>query len=445
MRGDTLPDPPPPDRRAQAAWMSYDWANSAFPTVVVTFIFPAYYAKAIASDDVGGSSEWAFAISLSMLVVAVISPFLGAAADALGRIKPWVLVFTVVTVAGTAALWFTGPGSASAVWFLVAVGIANIGFESGTVFYNALLPRIAPPALLGRISGWAWALGYAGGLICLALALVLLVRPDPPLFPLDRATAEHVRATALLVAAWIALFSVPFFLLTPDRPVSAMPLGLALRQGARTVVATVRQLPRHRNVAIYLLGHMIYTDGLNTLFSIGGLYAAVTLGLGFDDVLLFGIAMNISAGIGAFAFAWIDDWLGSRSTILLALVGMTVLGTAVLLAATPFWFWCFALPLGLFFGPTQAASRSLMARLAPPHLTAEFFGLYALSGKATAFLGPAVFGAVTAATGSQRWGLATIVAFFIVGGGLLWTVKEPARSPQRISGARLNGGSGGAR
>ncbi len=412
-----------PGRWGLLAWCSYDWANSAFPTVVTTYVIAAYFAKAVAGDEVSGTSAWAYAISMSGLAVAIASPVLGAIADAAGRRKPWVGVFTALCVAATAALWPVVPGGDWVLYALVLVAIGNFAFEMAIVFYNAMLPAIAPPGMIGRLSGWGWGLGYVGGLACLGLSLAL-VQPDPAPLGLDRDAFEPVRATAVLVALWVAAFSLPFFLLVPDAAGRPLRPVAAIRRGLVSLRDTIGHLPRYRNVALFLLAHMVYADGLNTLFAVGGIYVAVTFGMDFDEILLFGIAMNVTAGLGAFAFGWIDDRIGPKRTILIALAALCAIGTGLVVIETKAWLWALALPLGIFFGPAQSASRSLMAHLAPPQLSAEFFGLYALSGKATAFVGPAVFGAVTAATGSQRWGMATIIVFLAVGAALLLLVRS---------------------
>jgi UMF1 family MFS transporter len=411
-------------RRALIAWCLYDWANSAFPAVIATFVFAAYFTKAVAVDEVTGTSQWAYAMSLSALAVAVAGPIFGAVADHTGRRKPWVLAFTILCVGATALLWFARPEAGDVIWALAFAAVANFAFETGTVFYNAMLPVLAPRPMIGRWSGWGWGLGYAGGLVCLVLALVVLVQPETAPFGLDKGADEQVRATTLLVAGWFAVFAVPFFLFTPDAPATGVALGEAVRRGMATLLTTFARIRAYRQIALFLLARMIYTDGLNTLFSLGGIYAAVTFGMDFTEILLFGIAMNVTAGIGAFAFGWIDDRIGAKRTLLIAISALTVLGALLLVVETKTLFWVFALPLGLFFGPAQSASRSLMARMAPPDLTTEMFGLYALSGKATAFVGPAVFGWVTAISGSQRAGLATVLVFFVIGMALLLPVRD---------------------
>jgi MFS transporter, UMF1 family len=413
--------------RALISWCLFDWANSAFPTVITTFVFAAYFTKAVAADAVTGTAQWGYAMSLSALAVAVASPVFGAVADHSGRRKPWLATFTVLCVAATALLWFTRPDPADVLWALVFVALANFGFETGMVFYNAMLANLAPPGRIGRLSGWGWGLGYTGGLVCLAVALVGLVQAEVPWFGLEKASAEHVRATAPMVAIWFAVFAVPLFLFTPDSPASGVSLAEAARRGLASLADTVRRIRDHAHVARFLLARMIYTDGLNTLFAFGGIYAAGTFGMDFSELILFGIGMNVTAGLGAACFAWIDDWIGPKRTILIAVAALTVLGAILLVVPSKTLFWVFGLPLGIFVGPAQAASRSLMTHLAPPETRTEMFGLYALSGKATAFVGPALLGWVTAVAGSQRAGMAIIPVFFIVGALLLRGVPDVRR------------------
>ncbi|MCP5364733.1 MAG: MFS transporter [Hyphomicrobiales bacterium] len=428
----------PVSRLVVMAWCSFDWANQSFPTVIMTFVFAAYYTKGVAPDEITGTSQWAYMMSASMLVVAFTGPVLGAIADQYGRRKLWICAFSVLCIGASAGLWFVSPDSSSVYLALILVALGNIGFETATIFYNAMLPSLAPPALTGRISGWGWGLGYAGGLVCLAAVLLLLIQPDPPLFPLDRDAAEHLRASGVLVALWFALFALPFFIVVPDVPSTGITLRKAVNRGLGTLLRTFREVRRYRQIALYLLARMIYTDGLNTVFAIGGIYAAVTFAMDFDEILLFGIAINVAAGLGAFAFGWIDDWIGPKRTVLIALAALTILGAAVLLVTSKTWFWISVLPLGMFFGPTQSASRTLMARMAPEHLEGEMFGLYALSGKATAFFGPVLFGFATSLADSQRAGLATVLAFFVIGGLLLMAVREPTPKDRPSYGRRID-------
>ncbi|WP_372622525.1 MFS transporter [Falsiroseomonas sp.] len=406
------------------AWAFYDWANSAFPTVVSTFVIAAYFAQGIAPDPATGQAQWGWMQATAGLCIAAVSPVLGAIADAGGRRRAMLAMATLLTALATAAVWFAKPEPGYALYALVCVGIATIGFEVGSVFYNSMLPQVAPRERLGRVSGLAWGLGYAGGLACLGVALAVLVQPDPSPLGLDRGSAEHVRATALLVAAWLLLFSWPVLLALPDPPGRKPRWGEAAAQGLAEIRAVLRGLPQQPALLRFLVARLFYTDGLNTLFAFGAIYAAGVFGMGIEQVLLFGIAMNVTAGLGAAGFALVEDRLGSRRMVLLALGAIVIIGVPLLTTDSVTWFWILALSLGMFFGPAQAASRAFMARLAPEGETAAWFGLFALSGRVTGFLGPAALAAVTAITESQRLGMATVLVFLAIGALILTTVKD---------------------
>ncbi len=411
--------------RGRFAWALYDWANSAFSAVIVTFVFATYFSQGIAVDPVTGTAQWGWAMTISALIAAFLGPTLGAVADAGGRRKPWIFAFTWLCVITTALLWFSAPSPDWVLYTLVLIVIASLGLDMAGVFYNAMLNDLAPPERLGRLSGWAWGLGYFGGLSCLVIALFAFVQTDTPLFGLNKDVAEHVRATGPLVAVWLALFSLPLFLLTPDRPAAGGSVWGAVTQGLGRLRRTLSNIGRYRTVARFLLARMLYIDGLNTLFAFGGIYAAGTFGMELADVITFGILLNVTGGIGAFAFAWLDDFLGPKKVILIALIGLMFCGLAAVITTSVTVFWIIGGLLGLFVGPTQAASRTLMAKLAPLDQQTQMFGLYALSGKVTAFLGPFILGTVTLWADSQRAGMATILIFFIAGFILLWRLQTP--------------------
>ena len=403
--------------RGLFAWAMFDWANSAFTTVVITFVFATYFAKGVVGDETLGSAYWGYAMGLSGLSIAILAPIFGAIADLGGRRKPWIAAFTALCVAATALLTFIQPDPAYIVPALILVALANIGFEMGVVFNNAMLPDIAPEGRLGRLSGWAWGLGYVGGLACLVVILAV--------FDLD--SNAQVRATSLLVAIWFAVFSVPLFLWTPDQPSSGLSVGQAVAAGFALLGRTLKGIGEHQTIVRFLIAHMIYGDGLVTLFAMGGVFAQSAFGMTTGEVLQFAVAINVTAGLGAAAFGWIDDKIGPKPTILISLVGLAVTGAVVLAVHDTMTFLILGSVLGIFVGPAQAASRSLMARIEPQGKETEMFGLFALSGKATAFLGPLLFGLATAAFGTPRAGMATILIFFLVGAAILATVPAPRR------------------
>jgi UMF1 family MFS transporter len=415
-----------PSTRGLAAWAFYDWASSAFPTIVQTFVFAAYFTTQVAEDPATGASQWGWAAGAAGLVVALGGPILGAIADQAGRLKPWIGGFTLLCAASTALLWFVRPAPNQVVLGLLLVAVGTIASEFAELFYNAMLPGLAPRDRIGRWSGWAWGLGYAGGLACLLTVLFAFVSENAWL-TFDRSEAAQVRIAFPFVALWLIVFSLPFFLFTPDVAPSHQSLRSALRAGLRQLAESIQNIRQFGAIVRFLIGRMIFIDGLATLFMFGGVYAAGEFGLSTSHILWFGIALNITAGVGAFGFAWIDDRLGGKRTIVASLIGLIVCGMAILAVTEVLLFWGFGLALGIFVGPVQSAGRSYLARVAPAHLRSQTFGLYALSGRATAFLGPLAVAWLTGATGSQRIGMSVIVVLFAAGLTILWGL--PADTP----------------
>jgi UMF1 family MFS transporter len=422
------------DRAAIASWCLFDWAMSAFNTVIGTFVFAVYFTKGIAGDEVRGAALWGTMIGTAGVAVMLLSPLLGAIADHGGRKKAWLAALVLASTAATTLLWYATPEPGSIGYALRLVGIATVAFELSYVFYNALLLRVAPPAMLGRVSGWGWGIGYLGGLFCLATALVLLVGLDgmPPLLGLVEEDAENLRATGPLVALWWLVFAIPLFVFVPGAA-SGLPIGHAVTAGLAALRRTVAGLPAEGNLVRFLVASALYREGFNVLFAMGGIYAAGTFGLTFSALLLFAIGLNVTCGLGSIAFAYLDDGIGSKPTILIALAGLIAIAVPILLVDDKIWFIGLAIVLGLFLGPAQAASRTLMARLAPPGRETEMFGLFALTGRATGFVGPWAFAAATALFASQRAGMATVVLLFAAGGLLLLTVREGRRQPVVLS------------
>jgi len=415
----------PASKPALAAWCLFDWANSAYFTVIVTFVFATYFTEAVATDPTAGTVQWGHATSIAGLLIALLAPILGAVADQGRGRKLWAILFSLLCVFCTAWLWNVRPMSSDATFALSLVVVATLGAEFALVFYNAMLPGLVPQEQLGRLSGLGWGIGYLGGLGCLAVALVGFVQTDQPWFGVGKDEAAHIRATAPMVALWYLAFMLPFVFMTPDAPGLGHPPRAAIKIGLAHLGRTLREARQHPDLWRFLLAHMLYTDGLTTLFAFGGIYAAGTFGFSFAEVIQFGIALNVTAAIGAVAFGWVDDRLGAKATIAAGLVGLLVCGAIVLISTSKPVFWIAALLIGLFLGPVQAASRTWMARYAPDEQRAELFGLMALSGKATAFLGPLLLAEITRATGSQRWGMATILVFFAVGLVLLASIRDP--------------------
>jgi UMF1 family MFS transporter len=415
--------------RQRLAWCLFDFANSAFNTVVVTFVYATYFATTLVGGKEQGDVLWAYMLSVSGLVMAALAPFAGARADASGHKRRWLIGTCAVVVACSAALVLPAPdpraghGTSAAIWTaLVLVGIANVAFELMFVFYNAFLPQLATPADTGRLSARGWGFGYVGGLLCLALCLGFVgVGDAEPWVSTER--AFHVRVTALVVAVWLGVFALPMLLWVRDEPVAGAPAARPLR----AVLATVRGLRHRPDLLRFLVAHLVYNDALMGVIGLAGLYMAKTLQMPPGEILLTGIGLNVLAGIGAYAFGGLDDRVGPRVVVVASLL-LLVLGLALaLLVPTKQAFWIAAGLVGLGMGPNQSASRSLLARLVEGGRSAEYFGLFALSGKATVWLAPFLFGVVVDWTGSQRAGFVPLVAMFAVGLWIMLRVRSDGR------------------
>ena len=411
------------------AWCMYDFANSSFTTVVVTFIYSVYFVKQIVGNEIEGMALWSWGVAITGITVALLSPFMGALADRGGYRKLFLLVTTAVAITGSVILYTALPGQISKAlfWFVVA----NIAFEMGSVFYNAFLPDIAPPEVIGRISGYGLSLGYAGGLLAMFMALVGFVKIDVPWFGFSTEAGQNIRAANLLVAAWFGVFSLPIFLwVKEDKSRIVKKVVRPLRgekifsSSIKQLVDTFHEIKRYRQIVKFLAARLMYNDGLITIFVFGSIYASGTFNFTVEEVLVFGIVLNIAAGIGALAMGFLDDILGGKRTVQISLFFLILSSAMAVLAPNKIVFWTAGIIVAIFVGPNQAASRSLMVRFVPLDKETEFFGFFSFSGKATAFLGPFLLGLLLEIFGSQRAGMSVVVLFFIAGSLILASVDE---------------------
>lgn len=440
----------------QVSWALFDWANQPFFTIVTTFIFAPYFANVMVGDPVKGQAAWAFTQSTAGVLIALMSPFLGAMADAGGRRKPYIFAFQLLLGLGCGALWWAYPGRPDLVgpisW---AVVVATIGAEMSIVFNNAQLPNIVRPERMGWLSGLGWGLGYCGGLISLLIVLMvsmpsmfgLAATNDQPLFGLDARTNELERLVGPASVLWLAVFVIPMFLFTPDMARRDVSLLGAAKNGGLALVHTVKRLGHFKNALLFLIAFMLYNDGLAAIIAFGGVYAAATFGWSTVTLGIFGIILTVFAIPGAFLGGRLDDHIGSKRTVQLAILGVIIATLGIvgvsddrvlffvpageLVPSRPLFgslqekvFMAFALLLGFCMGPMQAASRTLVGRLAPQSMSGEFFGLFALSGRATAWMAPLAIGIITTSTGSNRLGVACVLFFLVLGFCLLWGVRE---------------------
>ena len=422
----------PPSFAERACWCLFDFANSAFPTIAVTAFGAPYFASVLIGPDgvdlgpvhLGGTGAWALSVSLSMIVVTISSPVMGAIADR-GLKRQLLALYVAVCVACTAGLGFLPPRSGVLAMALFA--LANVAFEGAYVFYNAFLPELVPRERIGRLSGAGWALGYAGGLLALAL-----VRPIVP-EDFDTAGAGRGSLVYFVVAAWYLVFALPTLLVVRDRAARRDPIGAvaALRQ----VWTTIKGLRADRSMALFLIAYLLYTDALDTTIHFTGIYTREVLAFRPGDLILLFLVLNVIAGPGALASGMLVDRIGARRTILISRglwCGVIALALAAHDRAS---FWPSAILAAIVIGATQAGSRALMAQLAPRERVAELMGFLALSGRASSAFGPLIYGGVAgaladpASPGSgHRAALLAVGALFPIAIAVLWRVDEPSPS-----------------
>ncbi len=423
------------DRR-RIAWAAYEWAQQPYWALIATFIFTPYFAAGFVGDAARGQSLLGYAGAISGLLIAVFSPLVGASVDTRRNPRAWLIVLAVPFVLASAGLWLATPGDASRILpILACLVVAGVTAELGGSVMNALLPVVAREGQVGRLSGTAWALAYVGALISLFIVLFAFSLPDRPLLGLDKALHEPDRIVGPMVAVWFLMFSWPLMISAPTPPPASGVKPLA------QLWETLRGLPAKPHMLRFLIGRMLLGDGISSFIAFGGVLAAGLFGWTTTQLGLYAIALSVMAGIGTFIGGRVDQKLGSKATVLIAVavvlfgaLGVGCVGRETLFflvkvappvaggglfASTPEqMFLGFSLFVGLTFGPAQASLRAWMAQLAPPGESGRWFGLYALSGKATAFLAPLVIAVGTRAIGDQRVAVA-VSALFMIGGALV--------------------------
>lgn len=413
-------------RAAVVSWCLFDFANSAYTTLIITVAYSVYFRDAVVgAADNRGDRLWGLANFIAMAIVALASPVLGAIADFSGRKKRFLVLTTLQTVLATALLAVVGPGDVAA--GIAIYVVATMGFEAGYVFYNAFLPDVSTPRTIGRVSGWAWAVGYAGGLLSLALCFPLIRRPlRDAAGALDPRAVSGTRLSFLLVAAFFIVFALPAFVWLRE----SAPLGrlASWRDYAATgfgrVRDTIGHLRRYRDAGLFILASLLFTDGITTVISFSAIYAATTFGFGRGDLVILFLVLNVVAFPGSLAAGYLADRFGAKRTILGTLVLWIVTILVGYAAQNKAMFLVMASLAALGMGSTQAVGRSFMAQVTPPSRESEFFGFYVLSGKFAAMFGPLLFGVVSEATGSQRLAVLSLLPFFVAGLAVMGLVDE---------------------
>lgn len=393
------------DKKEILSWSMYDFANQPFTNIIVTFIYSAFFTKIIAENEQIGTTLWTNAIAISAVIVALLSPILGAIADNGGYRKFFLIFFTWICAVFSILLFFPKEGDVfMALSFFI---LANVSFEMGTVFCNSYLADFTDKENIGKISGFAWGLGFFGGLIALSLSLFLF----PEMSPAD------VRKINILVGIWFLIFSIPTFLFVRDRKKKKFK-KVYISNAFISLKNSLVEISNYKIVFQFLIARLFYNDALITIFALGGIYAVSSLNFSFSEVMTLGIVLNVAAGLGSFLFGYIEDIIGVKKTITITLIVLICATLLAILAPETNLpkelFWFSGILIGLMIGPNQSCSRSLMSKITPKNKLNEFFGFFAFSGKATSFIGPLLFGLISAFY-SQQIALWVVVFLFVIG------------------------------
>jgi UMF1 family MFS transporter len=412
--------PYPVSNRERWAWCLYDFANSSFTTLIVTVAYSVYFVQVVAGHLGGGQAErvWFWGYALSMLAIAVASPIVGAAADRHAVKKPLLILCTLACVGATALLAMIQAGDIVA--GLLLFGLANVAFELGFMLCSAFLVEIATPETMGRLSGYGWGLGYAGGLLSLAVAYPFIAGG----FVADN--LARYRLSFVVTAVFFLIAALPTFVWLRER---AAPRIIAAQQAwwkapFAQMAETARRLVRYRDLSRYFLAYLLYTDAINTVITASAIFANKVLDFSPGDLIIYFLVTQVTAGAGAVWFGQIADRVGPKRTIVSTLVIWTGVVAAAALVTSHAQFYAVGLVAGAALGANQATSRTLVAHFTPVGRQGEFFGLFSVTGKFAAIIGPIAYGEITAWTGSQRWAVASMAIFFASGWWLIRQVDE---------------------
>jgi UMF1 family MFS transporter len=403
------------------SWTLFDFANTAFYVLILTVGYPLYFKKIIVGG-MAGDALWGMSFSISMLIVAILSPILGAVADYGAGKKRFLWLFTLLCVLSTAGLFFVQESMIVA--GIILLILANIGFEAGLVFYDAFLPEIATERSYGRVSGYGFAMGYLGSLITLLIAMPLYSGGFEP------ANLLNVRLSFLIAAGMFLVFALPLFIVVPDKQRHANLKLDFVKIGIGRIRSTFQEFPKYKNVAKFLLAYFIYIDAINTIIIFSSIFADETLKLPIQDIIIFFAIVQTSAVIGSIVFGVLADKIGHKKTLVISLLIWLIVVALAYFVADAAMFFGVGVFAGVALGSSQSSSRSLMASIIPKEKKTEFFGFYSFFGKASAIVGPVLFGVVSSYA-NQRIALVSVGVLLVVGLFLLNRVEETSPLAER--------------
>ena len=398
----------------------YDFANSSFTTIIITFIFATYFATQIAPNPVLGQSYWGWAIGITGLFVAILGPFIGSFADKKNKTIFFLRSFSILCVLFTGLLWFAKPSQDYLFYALVIVGISNFFYELSMIFYNSLLKDITKSKNLGKTSGLGFALGYLGGIAILILSIKLFIDNDNIPFGLSEKDSQNVRATVILVSVWFSIFAFPFLFFAEEKIKK-------IKTSATSNYFDLKSLIWNKGLKTlgkFLIARMLYADGLNAIIVMGGIFAVGVFDLEIKELLKLSVIMNITAFVGAFMGGLANDKYGSKVVIVFSLLGLIFSSSIILFVYSKSLFFMVAAINGFFIGPIQSASRVMITSLLKKKDQAKGFGLFATSGKLTSFIGPLLVSTITFLSGSQRIGFSAAILLLLLGLIILINIRK---------------------
>jgi UMF1 family MFS transporter len=391
----------------------YDFANSAFVTIIITFIFSNYFVNSVAQNIIEGQAYWGWTISLSGFLVAITGPFLGVIADK-KNINPFILkISTYACIVFTSLLWFSKPEVKYIFFTLFIICAANYFYELSSIFYNSLLIDTSNKKKLGFASGFSFALGYLGGIISLLITINFIIESD---YLKNLGESLSFRGSAIFVSIWFLIFSLPLIFSVKIRGGIKKKKNLNLKKILWDSGLT--------KISKFLIARLFYGDGLNTIFVMGGIFAVSIFSLNLKELLLMSILMNVSAMIGAWLGGYFNDKFSCKSTILISLIFLILLSILIILSKKKLYFFIFTTLLGFFIGPIQSASRVMISKLIRHEDQNKAFGLFTTSGKLTSFFGPALVGSTTLIFENQRIGFSMVLILLILGFIILYKTKD---------------------
>ena len=397
------------------SWAFYDWANSAWSAIIITFIFSRYFVDVLSPNVDQGTLFWTWTIGLSSLLAAILSPIVGSISDQSQKSKIWLISTTIIYALIALSLWFAEPNLINLFIIIILIFIGNLSYEISQIFYNGQLKLITNKQNFARISGLAWGLGYAGTVIIFIIYYGLFFLPADPIIDLDLDSYENIRISFLITGFWILLFALPLFITFKDPITDKLEAKNTFSESFKQIKITFNEIQKYKNLVWFLIARLFYMDGINAIFAVAAIYATVVFGMSTTDIIMLGIGTNIAAGIGSWVFSFIENRIGSKNTIVFSLISIFLISFIILFIDQKNLFIVLAIILSSFFGPVQSASRVYFAKSIPENKKFEFFGFYSFSGKVTSFVGPVLYGTIAFIFSSPQLGLASLLVLFAIG------------------------------